>query len=248
MSQLQKQFNVILIGDDGLDRYQFGSVHRISPEAPVPVFNFNYQETMPGMASNVRDNLKALGINVTYYHDKTSTKTRIIDEHSKQHLLRIDDDDISNPIKFSDGMLDADAIVISDYNKGTVTYRLIEEIVTKFKGPVFIDTKKTKLSNFGHAFVKINEPEYINLESECENLIVTRGSNSVLYKDEMFPVTKIPVVDVCGAGDTFLSALVYQYLNTKNVDSSIEFAIKASSITVRNLGVYAPTVKEIHAS
>ena len=54
--------------------------------------------------------------------------------------------------------------------------------------------------------------------------------------------------DVCGAGDTFLSALTYQYLQSHDVTNSIEFAIKASSITVAHNGNYAPTLEEIHAA
>jgi D-beta-D-heptose 7-phosphate kinase/D-beta-D-heptose 1-phosphate adenosyltransferase len=53
------------------------------------------------------------------------------------------------------------------------------------------------------------------------------------------------VSDVTGAGDTFLSALTYGYLQTKNIQQSIKFAIQASEITVRHFGVYAPTLKEI---
>jgi sugar/nucleoside kinase (ribokinase family) len=51
---------------------------------------------------------------------------------------------------------------------------------------------------------------------------------------------------VCGAGDTFLAALVYQYLNSgKSIESAIEFAIKAAAVTVQHMGVYAPTLEEI---
>jgi len=50
---------------------------------------------------------------------------------------------------------------------------------------------------------------------------------------------------VCGAGDTFLAALVYQYLTTNDMQSAISFAITASAVTVQRLGVYAPTLEEI---
>jgi D-glycero-beta-D-manno-heptose-7-phosphate kinase len=66
---------------------------RISPEAPVPVLNYTHTVTKPGMAANVLDNLKKLGCQTTFVHgNKTSVKTRIIDSKSKQHLLRIDQD------------------------------------------------------------------------------------------------------------------------------------------------------------
>ena len=43
----------------------------------------------------------------------------------------------------------------------------------------------------------------------------------------MYPGVKVPVFDVAGSGDTFLSALVYHYLNTGVMESSIPFANKA---------------------
>ena len=63
-----------------------------------------------------------------------------------------------------------------------------------------------------------------------------------------YPAVKVEVADVCGAGDTFLSALVYQYLTTKDIDSSIPFAIRASEVTVQHTGVYAPSLGEINAT
>jgi sugar/nucleoside kinase (ribokinase family) len=56
---------------------------------------------------------------------------------------------------------------------------------------------------------------------------------------------KVDVVDVCGAGDTFLAALTYQYLVTNSIEEAIKFANKASSITVQHVGNYAPALGEI---
>jgi sugar/nucleoside kinase (ribokinase family) len=66
-----------------------------------------------------------------------------------------------------------------------------------------------------------------------------------MYKDNIFSTKQVEVTDVCGCGDTFLSALTYQYLIDKNINQSIIFANKAASITVQHIGVYAPTLKEI---
>jgi D-beta-D-heptose 7-phosphate kinase/D-beta-D-heptose 1-phosphate adenosyltransferase len=59
---------------------------------------------------------------------------------------------------------------------------------------------------------------------------------------------KVEVADVCGAGDTFLSALAYQYLITNDIELSIPFAIRASEITVQHMGVYAPDLRETNAT
>jgi D-beta-D-heptose 7-phosphate kinase/D-beta-D-heptose 1-phosphate adenosyltransferase len=53
---------VIVWGDIILDRYLWGSVNRISPEAPVPVVNVNKTTEALGGAANVARNLKALGV------------------------------------------------------------------------------------------------------------------------------------------------------------------------------------------
>ncbi len=55
------QKKVIIIGDVGLDEYVFGSVRRISPEAPVPVVEVETQEYRLGLAANVAQNVSSLG-------------------------------------------------------------------------------------------------------------------------------------------------------------------------------------------
>ena len=55
---------VLVVGDVMLDRYWFGEVSRISPEAPVPVVKVDRMETRPGGAANVARNVGALGARV----------------------------------------------------------------------------------------------------------------------------------------------------------------------------------------
>jgi rfaE bifunctional protein kinase chain/domain len=52
---------ILVVGDVMLDRYWFGEVTRISPEAPVPVVRVNRMEERPGGAANVARNCAALG-------------------------------------------------------------------------------------------------------------------------------------------------------------------------------------------
>lgn len=56
---------LLVVGDVMLDRYWFGEVERISPEAPVPVVKIARQEARPGGAGNVARNAVALGAQVT---------------------------------------------------------------------------------------------------------------------------------------------------------------------------------------
>ena len=55
------QARVLVVGDTMLDRYWFGDVRRISPEAPVPVVRISSTEERPGGAANVARNVAALG-------------------------------------------------------------------------------------------------------------------------------------------------------------------------------------------
>jgi rfaE bifunctional protein kinase chain/domain len=55
----------LVIGDVMLDEYIFGSVDRISPEAPIPVVNQESRSTLPGGAANVAASLVGLGGEVT---------------------------------------------------------------------------------------------------------------------------------------------------------------------------------------
>lgn len=56
---------VLVVGDVMIDRYWFGDVHRISPEAPVPVVHVSRSEDRLGGAANVARNIAALGAHAT---------------------------------------------------------------------------------------------------------------------------------------------------------------------------------------
>ena len=109
---------VLVVGDVMLDQFIWGSVARISPEAPVPVVEFERESFMPGGAANAARNLTALQVNTELFgtvgHDSaakqlkellkeqhigcdgllphatraTSLKTRIVAH--KQQVVRID--------------------------------------------------------------------------------------------------------------------------------------------------------------
>lgn len=239
---------ILLVGDNGIDQYQYGTVERISPEAPVPIINYTHTVTKPGMAANVLDNLTKLGCKVEFIHGiRTCTKTRIIDSKSKQHLVRIDQDELSKPVKINYATIDQyDAIVVSDYNKGSVEYETVENLRKNYTGPIFVDTKKTDLARFEGCYIKINEKEYNDAKTFPTELIVTLGRNGVRYKEHAISTPQVEAFDVCGAGDTFLSALAYEYIITKDILKAINFAVKAASVTIQHVGVYSPTVTEIN--
>ena len=52
---------VLCVGDVMLDRFVYGNINRISPEAPIPIFNIESNKLMLGGAGNVTRNLSGLG-------------------------------------------------------------------------------------------------------------------------------------------------------------------------------------------
>jgi D-glycero-beta-D-manno-heptose-7-phosphate kinase len=110
---------ILVVGDAMLDRYWFGEVTRISPEAPVPIVKFTRAEEQPGGAANVARNAAALGARVSLlsvigddeaggtlqqlverdgitaclHRDgsiRTTVKLRMIGGARRQQLLRVD--------------------------------------------------------------------------------------------------------------------------------------------------------------
>ncbi len=65
MKQRIGRARVLVVGDAMLDRYWFGAVERISPEAPVPVVRVEREEERLGGAANVALNVKAVGAGAT---------------------------------------------------------------------------------------------------------------------------------------------------------------------------------------
>jgi D-beta-D-heptose 7-phosphate kinase/D-beta-D-heptose 1-phosphate adenosyltransferase len=65
--QAARRRRIVVVGDVMLDQFIWGQVKRISPEAPVPVVDFERESFMPGGAANVARNLSALGIDTAMF-------------------------------------------------------------------------------------------------------------------------------------------------------------------------------------
>ena len=242
----QKQLKVLLIGDSCTDEYVYGSCERLNPEAPVPILKFNRKETKKGMAWNVREDIESFGIEVYMItNQETITKTRYIDEKYNQQILRVDDEPDLKPMNYDLPDEHFDALVISDYDKGFLSNKKVFELVEWFDGPVFIDSKKTKLPKES-CFVKINDLEFSKLDNPADNLIITRGSKGAEYQGKLYPGEKVDIFDAVGAGDTFLSALVYFYLKCGKIEEAIPYANKAAAIAVSNFGTYILTKEDVN--
>ncbi|MDR2679144.1 MAG: D-glycero-beta-D-manno-heptose-7-phosphate kinase [Zoogloeaceae bacterium] len=90
-----KDIRLLVAGDVMLDRYWFGEVERISPEAPVPVVRIGRQEERPGGAANVARNLVALGarcdlLSVVGADEAGGTLARLLNEAKVDARLHTD--------------------------------------------------------------------------------------------------------------------------------------------------------------
>jgi len=246
--QPQKQFRALLLGETCIDRYVIGDVDRISPEAPIPILS--------NPAANVKRNLEALGFKVTFYTNKnTIIKTRFVDRKSGQQILRLDDGETVDEWQPWIGVYSGidqnyDCVVISDYDKGFLTYDHITDLRNRCSLPIFIDTKKTNLAKFSGCIVKINETEYKKATSfPSGTLVVTKGaSGAEYYHDDVlylqYTAPTVNVVDVCGCGDTFLAALAALCVIEPS-DLGGWTPVQAASLTATKRGTYAPTLQEI---
>jgi len=240
-------YNVLLIGDTCTDEYVYGTCTKLNPESPVPILSFKHKETKMGMSGNVLENLKSFNIKVTHITNREKiTKTRYVDERYNHQLLRVDDD---IQIETFLGFLpedNFDAVVISDYAKGFLTIDKIYEIVETYTCPIFIDSKKVHLPDAEHVFIKINESESQKLRTRPKNLIVTLGERGTFFNNTIYQANKVNVFDVVGAGDTFISALTYFYLETNSIENAIIKANRAAAIAVQHRGTYVLTKEDIN--
>ena len=246
-------YKILIIGDSCTDVFTYGHVYRLAPEGPVPVFNPIMSKSNGGMALNVCANITAIGtFNTLITQKEEIIKTRYVDERTNTLLLRVDTNDkvsrisrdvIENIKNNHYQGVSYDALIISDYCKGFLTEEDIDEI-SKNNFNVFLDTKKIlgdwcKCVNY----IKINHTEYNRTKHTIDQLdiinqmIITKSDEGCEYQGVTFPVEKVNIKDVSGAGDTFISGLVCEYVKTKDIMKAILFAQYCATKVVQKKGV-----------
>jgi len=155
-----KKAKILLIGDVMLDKYVFGKITRISPEAPVPVFLSEEEKEVLGGAANVLNNLSSLGVDAAFmsvigkdasgrrlkqllkknnikktyfYEDKrrtTSSKTRYL--ANSQQIIRVDSE--------SEQMIpeSAESFILSKFKKLITNYNVV--VISDYKKGVITPT------------------------------------------------------------------------------------------------------------
>jgi rfaE bifunctional protein kinase chain/domain len=263
------RLKVLIIGDVMLDSYIWGSVDRISPEAPVPVINVKKRDFRLGGAGNVVVNVHALGATplvislvgdddaskkvrtclrslsiseeglVVSETRPTPEKTRVIARH--QHVVRIDDETDREASGEEEKLIiervasllpKCDVVIFQDYDKGTITPKIISSTVelAKKKGiPTVVDPKKRNFHSYERVTLfkpnlkELREGLKMDVEASkvekaveqlknklsADGVMVTLSEHGV-YIDFNSTRVKLPaherdIADVSGAGDTVVA-------------------------------------------
>ena len=250
---------VLVVGEKSQDVFVYGSVDRICPEAPVPVLKPKYTKQNDGMAGNVCANLTALSDDIEVmglHQDNLIIKTRYVDQKSNQMIVRVDEGESMKivPLQVDDNRLIDyclyyDYLIISDYDKGFISDEMIMSLTKEFDFSI-LDTKRKLTKEIINRvdFIKLNEQEYNNnkelVESYPQKFLITMGSKGVMYYGKTYPSSDPQeTIDVSGAGDTFVAAFTLKYLQTRNIDVSIEYSNIVCSNVVNKKGVALPDGK-----
>ena len=244
-----RKYKVLVIGEVCTDIFRYGITSRKSPEGNGPVF-LPIDELKvwgKGMAGNTASNLQSMGLVVDTYFDKGMiTKTRYVNSDTNELYLRVDENDTTNRIDIYDlpDLKKYDAVIISDYCKGFLTEEDIDKIASMAKFTI-LDTKKI-LGDWckNISFIKVNRNEaYNNRDIIYQNkwledkLIITLDGIGACYKDKVISTEYVENADVSGAGDTFVAGFIARYLDSNNVEESIDWANYCAGEVVKEKGV-----------
>jgi D-beta-D-heptose 7-phosphate kinase/D-beta-D-heptose 1-phosphate adenosyltransferase len=308
--------SVLVVGDLMLDRFIYGDVRRISPEAPVQVIDASDPEEIAGGAGNVARNVVALGascevvgivgrdeagariqellsqvkVNALLVDGRrrmTTVKTRYVANLHSTHLLRADREDTTAIAgALEDKLLGvvleriprADVILLSDYQKGVLTPRLIAAIVEhagKANKPVVVDPKGsdyrryrgvTALTpNLAELSRALGRPIASDVGSvteaatelldmtESQIILVTMGEKGLVAvsRDDStaaFEATARRVVDVSGAGDTVVGSFALALAAGASVQTAAKLANAAAGVVVSKKSTATVSAAELRAT
>lgn len=248
------------MGDAMLDVYHFGTATRLSPEAPIPVVKIDHVSTFPGGAANVERNLQALQADVKLLRGRTGNpadvpvKNRLMvdtiqvarwDEYDKVASIELE--------RIDQAVLHwaPDALIVSDYGKGSITYEVLE-VLAALGVPTFIDSKRSPKD-----FEIFDTPTFFPNQKEFDehlaaymaqsNVILKRGAHGIQrlkygQVTEEYPAWARQVVSVAGAGDSVIAAFVYAICVGYN---PLPFASGAAAVVVEQPWTSVATMDQI---
>jgi D-beta-D-heptose 7-phosphate kinase / D-beta-D-heptose 1-phosphate adenosyltransferase len=231
-------------------------------------------------AQSLEDSLTTAGINCKLHRiadSPTITKLRVLSQN--QQLIRLDfekdaleshTDELLGIFKAE--LANVDAVILSDYGKGTLNHRSKDfiKMARKANIPIFVDPKSTDFSVYHNATVITpNFKEFQAVVGTCKNeedviqkantlvkkhkldaLLITRGEHGMTLIERKKEPLNIPthaqeVYDVTGAGDTVIAAFAASMASGLNLIESMKLANTAAGIAVSKLGSATVSVAEL---
>ena len=208
-----------------------------------------------------------------------SKKTRIM--AAQQQVLRYDHES-SNEISiesqkyilelFQSIVTKYDIVLISDYNKGILTFDLTQSLISsakkankkiiidpkgsdysKYKGAYLLTPNKKEAAEATQIAIKDNDSlnqAIIKLKADCEldvSLITLSDKGIAFYNNRLriYPTLAREVFDVTGAGDTVLASLGFTLACGYKIDDAVKFSNLAAGVVVEKIGSASVTLKEI---
>ncbi len=214
----------------------------------------------------------------------TTRKTRIV-AHSQQ-MVRADREDRS-PVAgviedriiaaFNEAVSNAEAVIISDYDKGLLTRRVLRAAIESSQSQGKIVCLDPKIRNFPHyRAVDVITPNQSEAEHaanieitdemsliaaarrirdllDCKNVLITRGEHGMSLLDAEGEMTHIPTVarevyDVTGAGDTVIATLTLAMASGARLDEAAIIANHAAGVVVGKVGTATVSRAELSAA
>lgn len=208
---------------------------------------------------------------------ETTFKLRVVAQH--QQMIRLDfEDDFSAVAKdeleslFKAALDDVDVVVLSDYNKGTLSaVQSLISLAKKAGKPVVVDPKGTDFDKYtGAMLITPNRSEFeavaglfadndelirkgteLSETLELDALLVTRGEDgmSLMQAGESayhLPTYAQEVFDVTGAGDTVVATLAASLASGASLKDSVNMANYAAGVVVGKLGTATVSKSEIY--
>jgi len=209
----------------------------------------------------------------------TSKKSRII--AAQQQVVRYDresTDEISSESQkqilasFKDIISNYDGILLSDYGKGVLTFKLTQALImlaNENGKKVLIDPKGLDYSKYRGAYLltpnkkEASEATQVNIKDaaslaqaitqlkyECDldvSLITLSEDGVAIYDDNLrtLPTVAREVFDVTGAGDTVLASLGFSLACDVGIDDAVKFSNLAAGVVVGKIGSATATLNEI---
>ena len=249
-----QRFKILVVGESCIRRYHIGQRGKFNSELPTPIINDVEVHTFPGLATDVGVRLAALGHKaVLVSNDDEIVQDIFVDKKSGYHLLHVDNKnscESCSPKKLKNVMSDEfDATIIVDNDRGFLSDLFLEKVIPNLPQPIFVDTKKEKLSVFEGCIIKLNEERSRSVTRFPLNyeLIVTLPVGGAYHRGTHYPGVFSSVFDSQGLSEAFFVGFIVRYLEGQDVIESIGFGNTCAEINAQHRGYYNVTTSDVGA-